>query len=850
MPPQRIPREESWNSVHHSEASGDASHGENGCADVSMEDESDHGTERSTTESPTFPTISDVHRALHPLQATADRVGKQVERFAETLDRLSIKKQKKPQKDCRHVLPLINAYKKIAGDTIQHLQSMHEPERRAQLCKKTKRRLQNSSSRSTPGGPTPEEDGSNGGMMTSVDDLKRWEQEEQTWDLLGLMLQSEYPLPESETSHTDFVRPSKSIEIHRYSSEKDVWDSFLASDNQAWERHVVVEWLKKCADRSGQDIEQVVKELESGADRGSGLWAHSWLYSKEAIKGQKRLRSWPRALEPDDPGLDTSLVNSEKNKALVTQLDPDAISRQGRSLEKQDYYFERATWLACWEMVRRGKDWDYVREWCQERVEGWRATAMRGDPRGSPFHTSSAASWQSRALWRKTCALAAKDGGIDEYENAVYGVLSGYLPSVQKVSRSWDDYLFAHYNSYLLYSFSRYVKTNFSDRVPSALADKHGSFNFSVFGGQRTQSGNQVVERMQNLDATKEEARKPFKMLQGNLIAKTFDDFAFKQGVRLNESANTKSNSKILPPMSVIKLLEGFVTAPLRMEDYDFLRLITHIIFIFQDLGFDFGDDNRRYFTENIVVAYVDYLGKAGKQQLLPLYASRLSSQRSVACLGRQLPVIHDRGERQTMMRLMKQESIDVPGVLNTQLQMIIMDDPSKEGSSMRYPNLRILEQNTNDPSKVRPVKSGFIGETITEDQQDLVHGFEWYMLLDGHWLQTMTVGAVLYKYLLRKSPTEDCVRVNANQPSSKVLKGWQLREICPKPSHFPSYPSVRQRRYWGARSTSALAKVRNLAMTKLWAQRLEIPDHATIAVNGVVEAHLEDDLVASVSYY
>ena len=779
MPPRQMPREESWNSLRRSEAPGD--NAADGFSDASMNDESDHGSERSTTESPTFPTVSDVHRALHPLQATADRVGKQVEEFAENLDRHSSRNKRKHRKDCSDILPLVDAYKNIARDTVNRLQSMHAPDRQQQLSKKMKRRLRNSSTKSTPG-PPPVDDGEDRGMMTSVEDLKRWELEEQTWDLVGLMLQVGYPKQGLTQTNLDgesrLVRPSKDIEVHRYSSENDIWNRFLASDDQAWERHTVVEWLKRCADNSGQDIDQVVKELELGADRGSGLWAHSWLFSKEAIKFQKRLRSWPQVLEPDDPGLNTSLMNSDKTKSLVTQLDPDAITRQGRSLEQQDYYFERATWLACWEMLRRGKDWDYVRIWCHERGEGWRATAMRGDPRNACFPTSSPASWQSRALWRKACALAAKDGGIDEYENGVYGVLSGYLPSVLKVSRSWDDYLFAHYNSYLLHSFDRYLKSSFPDRVPATSNDKHGSLNFSVFGGQRTQSGNQIVEKMKHLETTREEAREPLKMLQGSLIANTFDDFVVKHGARLTQGANAEGRSKILEPFGNDQIPEGSVTAPISMADHDLLRLLTHIIFLFQDLGFQFGEGQRRSAMESIIVAYVGYLSKAGKQQLLPLYASRLSYQTSIACLGRQLPAIQDRRERKTMMSLMKQIGIDVPGVLGMQLQLIITDTPLMQS---KWPALRILEQTGKEASGVRPIQTGFIGDKVTDDQEDLIHGFEWYMLLDFHWQQTMAVGVVIYKHLLRKSVDDDfSMRALTSLGSNGLAAARRLSQTVP----------------------------------------------------------------------
>lgn len=591
--------------------------------------------------------------------------------------------------------------------------------------------------------------------MTTVKDLQRWEEEEQTWELLSLMLQVEYPIPSSVAEELKIEgyhqRPSQDNELHRYSSEKDVWDHFLAAHNDAWERHTVVQWLKKCADTSSQDIELVVKDLESGADRGSGLWAHSWLYSKEAIKGQKRLRSWPQALEPESPEIDISFRTAEKTKNLVTQLDPDAITRQGRSLETQDHYFERATWLACWEMVRRGKEWSYIREWCQERVEGWRAAAMRGDPRDpSSLNPNPSAGWQTRALWRKTCALAAKDGGVDKYENAVYGVLSGYLPSTLPVCGTWNDCLFAHYNSYLLTHFDKYLKQEFADRIPPALVQQHGAFGFKTSAGHRPYSAIQLIERMKRTEPTAKQGTSLLKMLQGSIIAKSFDDFVIKQGVRLAQSANARQKSKTIANMDN-KLLEGSVTANISTEEYDALRLLTHILFIFQDMGIKIEDRDRRVAADNIVVAYLEYLARAGKHQMLPLYASRLLPDRAVICLGRQLPLVKDPREREVMIKLMAEYGINVPGVLMNQLKLIILDAPQNPKSETAFTSLKILEPTTNNIGKVRPIRHGFIGEAITDDEYDLISGFEWYLLIDDHWRQTMNMGAALYKHFLRK---------------------------------------------------------------------------------------------------
>lgn len=706
-------------------------------------------------------TVGELQKSLYPLQATADRVGKHVEKFAETLDRLSTTRtQQRPKDNCRDVLPIVHSYEKIAHDTVEQLKKTHTHEKQHEMTRTWKRKLR-SSGNSNPKSTQADED-RNSTLHSAVEDLKRWEQEEQTWDLFGLMLQVEFPASQTDAQKPEinqsFVRPSQGPDLHRYSSEEEVWNRFLADDDLAWERHTVVEWLKRCAESSGPDIELVVKELESSADRGSGLESHSWLYTKEAIKGEKRLRALPQVLEPDTPGIEASLLDADRTKSLITQLDPDAISRQGRSLEKQDHFFERAIWLACWEMVRRGNSWESIREWCQERVEGWRAIAMRGDPRASYSrhdtnggHNSVAANWLSRALWRKTCALAAKRGGIDKYEKAVYGALSGYLPSVKTISDSWNDYLFAHYNSYLLRQFDRYVKQNFPSRLPKALLEKRGSFKFSVApGNPESDRGDEIVSKMKRVIRTSNEAREPFKLLQGSLIAKNFNGYLYEQGHQLALSANAAEKKQILPS-GVADQLGDKANTSITMDDHDMLRIVTHMIFIYQDLGMTLEDDNRRIATENFIVAYIDYLRRAGKQQLLPLYAARLSSRRANSALGRQLAFIQDQKERQMLMRLMSHSGINILCVLTTQLQLSIDESTPTSSDNTAYPKIHILDPTKDEKAFIYPIKKGFMGESMTGSEQSLINGFEWYLLLENHWQQTLNAGTVLYKYLLRK---------------------------------------------------------------------------------------------------
>lgn len=739
----------------------DSTFEENETSDFSLEALSNSSLEDSPPASPTWPTVSDVHRAFRPLQATADRVGKQVEEFAETLDRLSKYRQQTSEEDCTHALTLVDGYRKIARDTVEYLREIHSPEPPKRLHQRSNGNIRGF----TPRADLQRRKSKDTDHCTTAEDLEKWEQEEQTWHLLGLMLQVEYPSSALRTKKTfsieRLVRPAKEVDIHSYSSENEVWSHFLAHDDQAWERHTVVEWLKTCADHSGCDIEHVVRDIEASADRGSGLWAHSWLYTKEAIKGQKRLRSWPQALAADSPGIDTSLRSSDRTKSLVTQLDPDTVTRQSRGLEPQDESFERATWLACWEMIRRGKDWNFIRAECQARVEHWKAISMCGDHRqhiSKSVHSSQepglTASWQSRALWRKTCAFAARTGELNKYEAAVYGVLSGYLPSVQMVCESWNDYLFAHYNSYLLRSFDQYIATNLPERLPSVLQNQSGPFNFSMTGGFRTQSGNQLIEKMKRLKPLAAEARNPMKRLQGSLIAKTFDSFVLRHGfglLRMKNRGKVKINSTNETTRADVEESKEPLVKP---DDYQLIRIITHITLIFQNLGRSWREGKYRSATDIFVGAYIDFLGKAGKQQLLPLYASRMSPDTAVLSLCRQLPRVVEHGERRTIMGLMKQYEIDVPRVLNAQLAMVMDDIGVREERSMEdpnYPPLTILTPSDEEHNgEMRSMRDGFMGNTITDEQHDLINAFEWYLLLDGYWEKTLATGAVVYKCFLK----------------------------------------------------------------------------------------------------
>ena len=692
--------------------------------------------------------IQDVHNAIHPLRATADRVGKEVEKFAESLDRLA--SGKLDVDDCRRVLPAVRDYEKIATETVARLRRYHEPERQQRLKGSWKRKVEQART------PTPSLRGRTGDTSTGtrVEDLENWEQERQTWQLLRLLLQGQYPVAENSPALPDqeakYQRPTPNAEIHPYSTERELWDTFLGEWADVWEKQVIVEWLKSNAESDGPSIDVVVEELDEAADRGKGLSAHGWLYSKEAIKGQKRLRAWPQPLDDASSGPNTGLLNKDKTRSLVTQLDPDAFSRQDCSIETEDTFFERAAWLGCWEMMRRGESWQAIRMFCQERIEGWRALSIRGDPRlpesnkkGLDIHAGP----QSRSLWRKMCEITAKEGGINDYENAVYGLLCGNFEAVEKVARGWDDLLFALYNSQVLQQFEYFVQKQFPARLPRSV-DGQVEKLFANPTKPIILTGKEAWEMLLSHQKTKVEARSPLKMIQGSLMARTFEKYAHQQGLALGRSVSGTSNrSKQILMDTSGEAFELGTSADISIEDYDILRILTHIILVFMELK---AFQEISVATENVIFAYVSFLADAGKYELLPVYASKLSEKASIELMARQLHLISNTADQRTIMGLMQQYKLNTTEILRRHL-LFLRDKVAIPSESSDFPKLDLVEQFNPGSFDMPAINRDFLSDDVTDAQIDLIHAVGWYMSLDGAWEETLWAATVVYKHFLRK---------------------------------------------------------------------------------------------------
>lgn len=680
---------------------------------------------------------------LHPLREAANRVGREVERFAEVLDGYNPQRANSVGERQDMMVELIEEYRNIAQDAVGRLQEKHGSARsKRDGVQRRERNGENEQDDDLMDMESDDNEIALPELKTSLEDLERWEQEAQTWDLLGRLVDLRMRTNDPDTA------VSATPPVNQYSSEGEVWDSFLNTDNIALERKTVLQWLQDCAEESGEDIDVLVQDLQQNADRGD-IIAHGWLHTKEALKHQKLL-----------PAANREHINSTKTGGLITELDPDAMTRQNRKLETQDEYFERSIWLGCYEMLRRGKSPRELRNWCIERTEVWRAISMSGFPGDSSQHEeygSGRGTLESSSLWKRMCFALARKGGGDEYERAVYGVLSGDIPSVEPVCRSWDDFLFAHYNALLRTQFDQYVQ---KIRPLSSSISGLGTLDAVQFHGDPQTAGKRLIDTLRIDRRTQAESLKPMKMLQGVLIADSFPNFVYQQGLALSKFANAKGLSNLIPPNKKLPEKEGSINY-ITLDDHDSLRVLAHMLIVFMGLGLDLGGVFRETEVENVIVAYISFLRLSGKEELIPLYCSQLTGKRKYAILCRNLIDVTNHDQRVIQIELMKGLGLDAQEFVGLQARFLLSDYKDTVKNYPATGNFNLFDEKFNGDVIARKVRPDFFGEEpdkVERVDMLLIRSLEWYLLVDGLWSETFAVGTILYlRFFSTYPPGRSC---------------------------------------------------------------------------------------------
>lgn len=659
---------------------------------------------------------------LQPLRKTADRVTRQIEAFAEKLDQFKRKNTTDEFQTVQAAYKLVESYRDLTQNAINELN-------RQQTIKKAKSGFRNSTA-------TEE---------TQADtEARRLQLQVDTWRLLLNLISIDDPA--SRASFKEGQREAFQ-NLHRYSSDREIWEEFLNADQYALECVVSMRWLEETAKAGPQEIDNMIKELEDQAERGQGLWAHGWLFTKEAIKGHKRLRAWPQPLEPNDPAISRSLLNKETQATLITQLDPDALTRQKLSLQTQDNSYERATWMACWKMLRRGENWTTIREWAQSRLESWRAVSLCGSSVDAATATTRTPAddgltrlKNSRAQdsWRAACHALTKDPNTCDYEKAVYALLCGESEPASKICKTWDDYLYVYFNRIVLSRYQGFCrqfqrKLSQSPGIPAAFKpEPAGHADLQKF-----------IEYLRGNETLSAETREPFRHIQAAILSKSYDAFFTQLSQAVSQVGLKKlGRSSYIPDLAASRVDTAMV---ITAEDLDAVQMATHIYVIVNSIGYAHADSQFTEAASVITTGYIAYLQEKGLPDLIPSYAALLPTEMGHSVLAKILIEITDPEDRRYQIRATQKHGIDINAVLDAQWSWLRGGVSSIEHSASLtgYSRVRRLPDGTR---VLMPPKKDLIGTSIAPEDEKMIRNLEWLRSVGGQWSKICTRGNWLYR--------------------------------------------------------------------------------------------------------
>ncbi|KAK3672602.1 Nucleoporin nup84 [Recurvomyces mirabilis] len=716
-----------------------------------------------------MPSSPEVEEAVAPLREMADRVGKEVESFAIQFD-MFLNDLPTRQNKYDAAKEVVQRFEDIAKDAVDALKRGHQKERMEQLRREWSERARLSASGSIRAVGQGSRSGGGGvvqGMKAdAVKEMRLWQQEADIWRLFYIVIDYFYD------SDVRNERMAKELAIlpppHRYTSEKEIWERFLLENPVAKAHTIYKQWFEQTADHQESDLDGIMQTLEERLGTGRGLWKKGWMHTREKIKGEKRQGRWASSSNDRLP----EIRSTSGTGLLVTNVDPDAATRQGRALEKEDKHFEQAMWIACWEMLRRGKSWQDVLSWCEEHAEGWRAAVL--------CPATDATDALSNAAWRKMCYLTSQSGCSNDYEAAVYGLLGGNVNAVQKVCHTTDDRLFAHYSCTLVRQFELYVRHNFPGRVAS-LAQRPVAEDVLDDENVAQRIITDFVQQLRRSQETAADAAQPLKVIEGFLLANDTESMAAYVGQALSELDKLHGGHEqaIIHHDDQLRPEEDTKAASSIAADQRALRIVAHMYLVLTAIDDDSQPPETILTEQNVVIAHIQALRYARKRDFAAVYASRIEDGNAVVALARVLQDINGVREQQTMLGLMVQFDMDQSLVLGELLRWTMITKLNAQKTPKNL--LRIIED--CEVTKLYPgqqIISGFLAmdTSLSNDDKAVLDTLQWFQVVPGLWKATFEALAEALRTCLMTGQLPCAVKIVERFPYEDISKQKSYGEI------------------------------------------------------------------------
>ncbi|KTW26982.1 hypothetical protein T552_02473 [Pneumocystis carinii B80] len=512
-------------------------------------------------------------------------------------------------------------------------------------------------------------------------EIEQWDLECKTWDLIQRLyshrIQKSYELPN----------------VHEYSSNVVLEEAFYIQNPNAMENTIILNWLK--------DIFLEPPLLE--------ITEKKWLYTRENIR-MKRLQG-----------------KSYKEDELIDELDPDAPTRQRKFLDNRDSEYERKFLRNLFLLIRCG-DFDKACELCKDTGNFLRSAILQGcieyrDPLIDENNVELGVMGTKRKqLWKKMCYQLSKHTDLDPYERALYGVLCGDLQSVLQVCETWEDYLWAHYNSICEHQITMNLKQLGKIKQSHDLVIPNiDSISISSVLESLAHSDNELI---------RDSANEPMRIIQSKIITSKINELILNLNIQLQDIRNGIS------PVDVTSIPS-------------FLRFVVHFILMLKQTNIAIDHNN----CNNLIQAYIELLAAGGKQDIIPLYVAQLPPDMSLEIYAKFLSNIDDDQERVNQLRLSSKYKLDILNSLRRTVDIVYSEALIKDDIF------------TSFTGELTPI-------TDTPSEWDLhqIRALEWMKSSEDLKYDIIFKGNILYRRFLLKGKLNAAQALNLRLSSSILI--------------------------------------------------------------------------------
>ncbi|KAJ2083291.1 Nucleoporin nup84 [Coemansia sp. RSA 988] len=446
-----------------------------------------------------------------------------------------------------------------------------------------------------------------------------------------------------------------------------------------------------------------------------------------------------------------SLGSESRTGRIVTEVDPDATSRQKKDLAFEDAEYEASLLRTLYEYVRRGRVGNAM-DLCVESDEPWRAASLKGglfwrdpmlEPENDmpvdaedgadivdvrPLHTAGNI---NRALWKHACAALAHDENNDIYERALYAALSGRLDEAVLVCDTWEDFIWAYVNSMI----ESYIDQAIMDAGGLYIAAQTSSFDHVQSKYPPINNMGHVFGTIAGHDSSKlqQESNEPFRMLQKALIMDSFSDYLTEFSRKLRDEA-------------------------IGENELGLLRLVVHAALCLRQLGFSLSN-------EAISIALNTYIGclAKGHRELVAAYVSHMPTEEQTESYAQFLQNVLDPfSVRMQLLKLAENHGLDVDTISKRTTELLLRKYTSDQSS-----------QSNNMDTEVSCFVLAEPSEPITEAELGQIRAIEWITSSTRLYEHALVEICKLARRFLLAGRTNAATRLFNSLPDNFVQQDW-----------------------------------------------------------------------------